>query len=649
MSRQVNKQAASRVTPPKPRNRPPLAAAESAGTTSGRGHETFRVLTINAGSSSVKFGVFDTGANKQLFQAEIARAARVEGAIERIPEMLKAKGVAAPDAIGHRVAHGGTKFRDACVIDPVVVQGIEDCVPLAPLHNPPALAGIRVAGAAWPGVPQVAVFDTAFHLTIPARAGTYAVPETWREAGLQRYGFHGTSHKYVMLRIAEELKSTAAELRIISCHLGNGASVCAIDRGVSVDTSMGMTPLEGLVMGTRSGDVDPGIFSYLQRSLGLSVADIEDALYHDSGLAALSGAGHDMRDIEKRAADGDAKAQLAIQVYAYRARKYIGAYAAAMGGVDVVAFTGGIGENSATMRRRICSELSFLGLDLDDGRNAGVRLSGSAAPQIQRDHSRVRVVVTKTREQWMIAQEVARVLAHGRSEFAAIGGAPEMAHEPSPAPANPPIPVAVSAHHVHLTQAAVEQLFGHGHTLTIRNALTQPGFWAAEETVDVIGPRSTIEGVRVLGPCRAHNQIEITETEAYELGIDVAVRLSGDTEGTPVVTLRGPGGNVETDGLIVAKRHIHMQTDDARSRGLQHGDEVEVAIDSAGRDLVFRDVVVRIDPGFVTEMHIDTDEANAAHLDRGGAGELVPVAGCSANLTGARAPASRMDTSCCLD
>ncbi len=612
-------------------------------------HDAFRVLTINAGSSSVKFGVFDTVAHTQLFQAEIERAAHVEDAIDRIPGMLKAKGVAALDAIGHRVVHGGTRFRDACVIDPVVLQGIEECVPLAPLHNPPALAGIKVASAAWPGVPQVAVFDTAFHQTIPPRASTYAVPEAWRETGLQRYGFHGTSHKYVMLRVAEELRSPAAELRIVSCHLGNGASVCAIERGVSVDTSMGMTPLEGLVMGTRSGDVDPGVFSYLQRSLGLSVADIEDALYHDSGLAALSGAGHDMRDIEKRAADGDPKAQLAIQVYAYRARKYIGAYAAAMGGVDVVAFTGGIGENSATMRGRICSGLSFLGLDLDDGRNAGVRLSGSAAPQIQRDHSRVRVVVTKTREQWMIAQEAARVLAHGDPGFATIGPALEAVRAPSPPDVNAPIPVAVSAHHVHLTQAAVEQLFGPGHRLTIRNGLTQPGFWAAEETVDVIGPRSTVERVRVLGPCRARNQIEITETEAYQLGIDVAVRLSGDTVGTPVVTLRGPRGSIETDGLIVAKRHIHMRTDDAQARGLQHGDEVEVAIDSAGRDLVFRDVVIRTDPDFVTEMHIDTDEANAAHLDRGGAGELVSVAGCSARLTGTQTPASRMEKSCCLD
>ena len=597
------------------------------------GLHPFRVLTINAGSSSVKFAVFDTSANTQLFKSALERVTSVEDAVRSIPAALKAQGIAALDAVGHRVAHGGAKFRDACVIDPDVIKGIEACVPLAPLHNPPALAGIKVAGEAWPGVPQVAVFDTAFHQTIPERATTYAVPLPWREAGLRRYGFHGTSHKYVMLRVAEELKTPAAELRIVSCHLGNGASICAIERGASVDTSMGMTPLEGLVMGTRSGDVDPGIFAYLHRTLGLSLADIEQALYRESGLAALSGLGNDMRDIEQRAAEGDKKAQLAIQVYAHRVRKYIGAYAAAMSGVDVVAFTGGIGENSASMRRRICSGFEFLGLAIDDDRNEGVRLTGSEAPQIQRENSRVRIIVTQTREQWMIAREAARILALRQ------------------APAHPlaPIPVAVSAHHVHLTQAAVERLFGEGHQLHIRNRLSQPGNWAAEETVDVIGPRGEIARLRVLGPCREANQIEIAETETYKLGIDAPVRLSGDTKGTPVVTLRGPRGSLQTEGLIVAKRHIHMNTKDAEARGLKHGDQVEVAVDSNGRDLVFRDVAIRTDPRFVTEMHIDTDEANAAHLKSRGAGELMPIEGCSARITHCHTPATARNKSCRLN
>lgn len=593
---------------------------------------SFRVLTINAGSSSVKFGVFDTSNNTELFKSGIERAASVADAVRGIPELLSSHGIAAPDAVGHRVVHGGTRFRDACVIDADVVKAIEECVPLAPLHNPPALAGIKVARDAWPDVPQVAVFDTAFHQTIPERATTYAVPTSWREAGLRRYGFHGTSHKYVMLRVAAELKTSVTELRIISCHLGNGASVCAIERGASVDTSMGMTPLEGLVMGTRSGDVDPGMFAFLHRALGLSIADIEKALYGESGLAALSGLGNDMRDIEKRAAEGDRNAQLAVQVYAYRVRKYIGAYAAAMAGVDAIAFTGGIGENSASMRRRVCSGFEFLGLALDEDRNTGIRLTGSEAPQVQRENSRVRVIVTQTREQWMIAREAARILTA----------------QQAPARSLPSIPVAVSAHHVHLTQAAVEQLFGAGYQLTIRNHLSQPGFWAAEETVDVIGPRSELSGLRVLGPCRAANQIEVTNTEAYRLGIDVPVRLSGDTKGTPVVTLRGPKGSIRTEGIIVAKRHIHMNTKDAQTRGLKHGDEVEVTIDSDGRDLVFRDAVIRTDPGFVTEMHIDTDEANAAHLRQGGAGELAPVAGCAARITHYHTLAGDVGDSCCL-
>jgi len=597
--------------------------------------DSFRILTINAGSSSVKFSVYDTTANTQLFHSEIDRVVSVEEAVRGITKLLEAQGITKLDAVGHRVAHGGAKFREPHIIDAEVIKDIEDCVPLAPLHNPPALAGIKVASTTWPGVPQVAVFDTAFHQTIPERATTYAVPEAWRNTGLRRYGFHGTSHKYVMMRVAEELKTPVTELRIISCHLGNGASVCAIERGVSVDNSMGMTSLEGLVMGTRSGDVDPGIFAYLKRTLGLSVEQIEDALYKESGLAALSGLGRDMRDIEKQAAEGNKKAQLAIQVYAYRARKYIGAYAAIMGGVDVIAFTGGIGENSASMRKRICERFDYLGLDFDEDKNINVKLTDSEAPQIQKDNSRVRVIVTQTREQWMIAQETVRILALSKV----------------PSEILPPIPVAVSAHHIHLTKEAVQQLFGEGYQLRIRDNLSQPGFWAAEETVDVIGPRGEIKNIRILGPCRDANQIEIAETEAYKLGIDAPVRLSGDIKGTPIVTLRGPAGNIQTEGLIVAKRHIHMNSKDAEKRGLKHGDQVEVAIQSDGRDLVFRDVAIRVDPHVITEMHIDTDEANAAHIKHGGVGELIytPVAGCTAQVTQRQIRAGGGDKSCCLN
>lgn len=276
-----------------------------------------------------------------------------------------------------------------------VVSRIGALTPLAPLHNPAMLHAVRLARKLWPDLPQVAVFDTSFHLTNPARATTYAVPAAWREAGLRRFGFHGTSHKYVAERAAEALGQKVSELRIVSIHLGNGASACAMQYGRSLDSSMGMTPLEGLVMGTRSVDVDPAAFGFLQCELGLDIRQTEAAIYEGSGLKALTGS-PDMRDVLDRAAAGDADAQLAINTYAYRARKYLGSYAAAMGGLDAVVFTGGIGENSASMRRRICDGLGFLGLMLDDDLNRAPDLSHRAAPQIQAQNSRVAVIVTET-------------------------------------------------------------------------------------------------------------------------------------------------------------------------------------------------------------------------------------------------------------
>jgi acetate kinase len=236
------------------------------------------------------------------------------------------------------------------------------------------------------------------------------VPARWRDAGFRRYGFHGASHKYVAHRTAEEIGRPVSGLQLVSIHLGNGASVCAINGGQSMDGSMGMTPLEGLVMGTRSGDVDPGAFGFLSRALGLAIGEIENALYNESGLKGLAGSS-DMRDLEEMAAKGESRAQLAIEIYAYRARKYVGAYAAAMGGLDAVVFTGGIGENSPSMRRRICDGLDLIGLTLDHDRNMAPDLSNRAAPQIQANGSRVRVFVTETAEQLMIARETAAALA----------------------------------------------------------------------------------------------------------------------------------------------------------------------------------------------------------------------------------------------
>lgn len=394
-----------------------------------------KVLVFNAGSSSLKFGIFDSdvedshimkaefehfrdgycdlhfrlGGSQGNHQQRRENVADIQQAVQRIPALLAEWGTEQFDAIGHRVVHGGERLTEAVQIDEITLPLIEDATPLAPLHNPANLTGIYLSQANWPTKPQVAVFDTAFHSTMPEAAYRYAIPRAWRQMGARRYGFHGTSHHYVAIRTADALQVPLSELRIISCHLGNGASVCAIRQGVSVDTSMGMTPLEGLVMGTRSGDVDPGLFSFLSRHADMSVEEIETQLYHNSGLLALGGSA-DLREIEQRAGEGNRDAQLAMQVYAYRVRKYLGAYAAAMGGVDAVVFTGGIGENSATMRERICEQLDFMGLSLDLVKNRALRLSGFEARSIGSDVSRVKVIVTQASEQMMIARQVEQYL-----------------------------------------------------------------------------------------------------------------------------------------------------------------------------------------------------------------------------------------------
>jgi acetate kinase len=591
-----------------------------------------KILVFNAGSSSLKFGVFDMStADSRVFKAEFEgfkngtctlhfrvggeqgieqkrseSLATVEDAIVRVPEILKEFGFSAFDAVGHRVAHGGERFHDATLIDAEVLKHIEGCTPLAPLHNPANLKAITISRELWADVPQIAVFDTAFHHTIPDRATTYAVPKEWRDKGLRRYGFHGTSHKYVGLRVARELGKPVTDLQIISCHLGNGASVCAINRGFSIDTSMGMTPLEGLVMGTRSGDVDPGMFTYLAQELGLSVEEIERQLYANSGLKALAGS-HDLREVEQKAAEGDADAQLAINVYAYRVRKYIGAYAAAMGGVDVIAFTGGIGENSASMRRRVCDKFEFLGLHLDDDKNQAVKLKGFEAPQVQSFDSRIKVIVTQTCEQLMIAQEVKYLMAQRENTQ------PKAWH----------IPVAVSARHVHLSQEAVEALFGKGHQLRKMRDLSQTEGWAAEETVEVIGSKGSFKTVRVLGPTRKQTQIEVSKTDTFTLGVEAPVRPSGKLEGTPRIKLRGTAGEIETNGLIIAARHIHMSPQDSTKMGLKNGDYVDVKLGDGDRSVSFANTLIRVKEGYVTEMHIDTDEANAAGIAFSTKGELV--------------------------
>ena len=369
-----------------------------------------RVLSINVGSSSVKFGVYDMGLELTCLESKLDRPGSVADALHSIHRAMKQAGVERVDAVGHRVAHGGAEYAAPTLVDAAVEAAIERYTPWAPQHNPGNLAGILSARELWPGVPQVAVFDTSFHRTMPPRASTYAIPQVWRDAGLRRYGFHGISHQHVMEAVAAHLALPASDLRIVSCHLGNGASVCAIDRGLSVDTSMGMTPLEGLVMGSRCGDLDPGAYPYLMRTLGLSAEQIELALSEESGLKALSGISADLREVEAHAARGNVRAQLALQIFAYRIRKYIGGYAVAMGGLDAIAFTGGIGENAPSVRRDVCEGLGVLGAYLDQDRNDSFEAVLDSPIELQQSFSRIKVLAVRAREEWMIAKETVRLL-----------------------------------------------------------------------------------------------------------------------------------------------------------------------------------------------------------------------------------------------
>ena len=605
-----------------------------------------KILALNVGSSSIKFGIFNTKINDgRIFKGEFSHfedkkstlhyrcggekgieQKRTESisslalAIQSIPRILNEFGYDAFEAIGHRVAHGGPNCNHAALINDDLLTYIKKSTPLAPLHNPIIIDAIELSQVLWPYLPQVAVFDTAFHHTIPDYAYTYAIPLAWRELGLRRYGFHGSSHQYIALRTAQELGKPLNQLKIISCHLGNGASICAIDRGRSIDTSMGMTPLEGLVMGTRSGDVDPGMFAFLARELGLNAIEIERQLYSDSGLKGLTGSA-DLRDVERLSSEGDTAAQLALNVYAYRVRKYIGAYAAAMGGLDVLVFTGGIGENSAAMRHRICTQFEYLSMALDAEKNKALKLIGFEAPRIQSAHSRVQILVTQTCEQWMISQEVKALL-----QKEPISDKPGLQESLAPADSRRQqqrMPIAVSARHMHPSQSLVEQLFGKGYQLTKARSLTQPEGWAANETVELVGPSGSFKKVRILGPTRERTQIEVSATDTYTLGLEAPIRDSGTLDGTPTVTIRGPAGEAKTDGLIIAARHIHMSPADANAMQLRDGDYVEMKLGDEKRSVTFKNTLIRIKEGYVTEMHIDTDEANAAGIRFQSTGELI--------------------------
>ncbi|MEU5947870.1 acetate kinase [Micromonospora sp. NPDC047465] len=366
-----------------------------------------RVLVLNCGSSSVKFRLFD--GERVLDRGTVERVGEPGGGPAdhetAVREILAGLDLAGLAAVGHRVVHGGKRFGEPVLLDDAVLAAIRDLIPLAPLHNPANLTGIEVALAALPDVPQVAVFDTAFHTTLPEAAATYAVERATAERyGIRRYGFHGTSHAYVSRRAAELLGRPYAEVNTITLHLGNGASACAVAGGRSVATSMGMSPLEGLVMGTRSGDLDPTVIFHLRREGGLSVDEIDDLLNHRSGLLGLTGA-NDMREVLRRRADGDPAATLAFDVYCRRITGYVGAYYALLGRVDAIAFTAGVGEHAAPVRAAALAGLDRLGIAVDPERNAG---SGDRV--ISPEGAEVTVCVLGTDEEREIALQTRAVV-----------------------------------------------------------------------------------------------------------------------------------------------------------------------------------------------------------------------------------------------
>lgn len=588
------------------------------------------VLVVNAGSSSLKLDAIDPKSGDRVFSANAERLGTA-GAVLRVGDgthnldggshseatamalpMLMARDLSI-SAVAHRVVHGGETFSDPVKWTPDVQEQLKALTPLAPLHQPANLSGIEAMVAALPEVPHVVVFDTAFHSTLPRRAKTYALPrDLTEEHGIRRFGFHGPSHAFVAKRAAEHMGQDWRDLRIVTCHLGSGASVCAVEYGRSVETSMGMTPLEGLVMRTRSGDLDPGVILHLLRHSHLDLDEIDDVLNRDSGLAGLSGTDGDWRELESLAAEGDDEARLAIQVFAHRLRKTIGSYVAAMGGVDAIVFTAGIGENSAMCRQRTLQRLDYLGARLDDDLNRDAQVShASPVAEISHRHSRVRLLVVKTDEALYLARQAARIASMA-----------DAVKQPRT------IPIACSARHVHLTREAVDILFGKGHQLTPYRPLSQPGQYACEEKVDLIGPKRSIEGVRVLGPERPACQVEVSRTDEFHLGLDAPVRASGDVKNTPGITLVGPEGQLTIeDGVICAWRHIHMTPEDAEAFGVNDKDIVEVEVNNGPRKLIFGDVLVRVKSSYRLEMHIDTDEANAAELMRGAEGSLVNTEG----------------------
>ena len=395
-----------------------------------------KILVLNCGSSSIKYALYNMD-DKSVMTSGGAERVGLDGAFVKVklangekkqimhdipehtegvkfifslltdPEIGVIKDLSEIDAVGHRMVHGGEKFNKSVVLNDEVLRVFEECSDLAPLHNPANLKGVRAVSELMPGLPQVGVFDTAFHQTMPKKAYMYAIPyELYEKYGVRRDGFHGTSHRYVAQRVCVFLGVKAEEKKVITCHVGNGGSIAAVLNGKCIDTSMGLTPLEGLMMGTRSGDIDGGAITFIEKKLGLDADGMSNLLNKKSGVAGITDGMSDMRDVENAANEGNERAQLALDMYFYRIKKYIGAYAAAMDGVDIIVFTAGVGENQIGMREEVCKGLGYLGVKFDAEKN---KVRGQEAV-ISADDSKVTVCVIPTDEELMIATDTVNLL-----------------------------------------------------------------------------------------------------------------------------------------------------------------------------------------------------------------------------------------------
>lgn len=398
---------------------------------------SMKILVLNCGSSSIKYALYNMD-DKSVMTSGGAERVGLDGAFVKVklangekkkvmhdipehtegvkfifslltdPEIGVIKDLKEIDAVGHRMVHGGEKFNKSVVLTDEVLKVFEECSDLAPLHNPANLKGVQAVAELMPGLPQVGVFDTAFHQTMPEKAFLYAIPyELYKEYGVRRYGFHGTSHRYVSQRVCDYLGVNAADKKIITCHIGNGGSIAAVDGGKCVDTTMGLTPLEGLMMGTRSGDIDGGAITFIQKKLGLDADGMSNLLNKKSGVLGVTGISSDMREIEEAEQQGNALAKTALDMYFYRIKKYVGAYAAAMGGCDIIVFTAGVGENQAGMREAVCKDMEYMGIKFDAEKNKTIR--GEEAI-ISAPDSKVTVCVIPTDEELMIATDTMSLL-----------------------------------------------------------------------------------------------------------------------------------------------------------------------------------------------------------------------------------------------